>query len=96
MMMMIGIPYEITTYTSDIRGAGTEADVYVVLYGRDACTSQKSICANKNDRKKLFNKGEVAKFVVEVIFPHRSASLHSVSHHLFQRCKNFRHKNKRR
>ena len=62
-----GIPYEITTYTSNIRGAGTEADVYVVLYGRDICTSQKSICPNKNDRKKRFNKGEVAKFVVEVL-----------------------------
>ena len=61
-----GIPYEITTYTSDIRSAGTEADVYVVLYGRDMCTSQKSLCPNKNDRKKRFNKGEVAKFVVEV------------------------------
>jgi len=61
-----GIPYEITTYTSDVRGAGTEADVYVVLYGRDACTSQKSLCPNKSDRKKLFNKGEVGKFVVEV------------------------------
>jgi len=61
-----GIPYEITTYTSNLRGAGTEADVYVVLYGRDMCTSQKSICPNKNDRKKQFNKGEVARFVVEV------------------------------
>ena len=64
--LMLGVPYEVTTYTSDKRGAGTEADVYVVLYGRDTCTSQKSLCSNKNDRKKLFNKGEVAKFVVEV------------------------------
>ena len=67
-MNVTGIPYEITTYTSDVRGAGTEADVYVVLYGRDACTSQKSLCPNKSDRKKLFNKGEVGKFVVEVFF----------------------------
>jgi len=61
-----GIPYEICTYTSDVRRAGTEADVYVVLYGRDACTSQKSLCTNKSERKKHFNRGEVAKFVVEV------------------------------
>jgi len=67
MMDDAGIPYEVTTYTSDIRGAGTEADVYVVLYGQDSCTSQKSLCPNKNDRKKLFSTGEVAKFVVEVI-----------------------------
>jgi len=63
----LGIPYEITTYTSDVRGAGTEADVYVVLYSKDVCTSQKSLCPNKNDRKKRFNRGEVARFVVEVI-----------------------------
>jgi len=62
-----GVPYEITTYTSDIRNAGTEADVYVVLYNRDMCTSQKSLCPNKNDRKKFFNKGEEAKFVIEVM-----------------------------
>jgi len=62
----VGVPYEVTTYTSDIRGAGTEADVYVVLYGRDTCTSQKSLCPNKSDRKKFFNKAEVAKFVLDV------------------------------
>jgi len=64
----VGIPYEITTYTSgDVRGAGTEADVYVVLYSRDTCTSHKSLCPNKADRKKRFSKGEVSKFVVEVV-----------------------------
>ena len=67
MRSAVGIPYEVTTHTSDRRGAGTEADVYVVLYSRDACTSQKSLCPNKSDRKKRFNRGEVARFVVEVI-----------------------------
>ena len=62
----VGVPYEITTYTSDISGAGTSADVYVVLYGRDTCTSQKSLCPNKNDRKKNFDKAKEAKFVIEV------------------------------
>jgi len=62
----IGIPYEITTYTSDVSGAGTSADVYIVLYGRDTCTSKKSLCPNKNDRKKNFDKAKEAKFVIEV------------------------------
>ena len=61
-----GVPYEIVTYTSNVRGAGTEADVYVVLYGRDTCTSKKSLCPNKKDRKKLFEKGQRAQFVIEV------------------------------
>jgi len=61
-----GIPYEITTHTSDISGAGTEADVYVVLYGEDSASSQKSLCTNKNERKQSFKRGAVTKFVVEV------------------------------
>jgi hypothetical protein len=65
-MSFSGVPYEFTTYTSDIRGAGTEADVYVVLYGSDSCTSKKSLCPNKNDRKSRFDKGQAATFVVEV------------------------------
>ena len=62
-----GIPYEITTYTSDKRGAGTDADVYVCLYGRDMCTSLKSICPNKKDQKKLFSRGNVTTLRVKVL-----------------------------
>ena len=40
-----GISYEITTYTSDRSGASTDADVYVVLYGREIASSQKSLAA---------------------------------------------------
>ena len=62
-----GIPYEIVTYTSDSSGAGTEADVYIVLYGENAiCTTKTSLCPNKNDRKKHFKTGAIGKFVVEV------------------------------
>src|SRR6218665_659891 len=62
-----GIPYEITTYTSELSGAGTSADVYIVLYGRNICTAQKSLCINKQDRKKAFEKGKCSKFIIEVI-----------------------------
>ncbi|XP_043570379.1 lipoxygenase homology domain-containing protein 1-like [Chiloscyllium plagiosum] len=61
------VPYEITVYTSDIYGAGTDADVFIVLYGRDgACTHQKSLCLNKRERKMYFERGAVNKFVVEL------------------------------
>lgn len=61
-----GVPYEITTYTSDVSGAGTDSDVFVVLYGRDTCTQQKSLCPNKKERKKCFERNQMDKFVIEV------------------------------
>ncbi|MGH0156164.1 UNVERIFIED_CONTAM: hypothetical protein FKN15_047648 [Acipenser sinensis] len=61
------VPYEITTYTSDIYGAGTDADVFIVLYGRDSvCTQQKSLCVNKRERRMYFERGAADKFIVEL------------------------------
>ncbi len=66
LIFLSGVPYEITTFTTDMSGAGTDADVYVVLYGRDTCTEQKSLCPVKQNRKKLFERGQKDKFVLEV------------------------------
>ncbi|KAL8614278.1 hypothetical protein ACOMHN_007616 [Nucella lapillus] len=60
------IPYEITTFTTDKSGASTDADVYVVLYGKDDGTQQKSLCHNKRERKERFKKGAADKFVIEL------------------------------
>ncbi|XP_067839158.1 lipoxygenase homology domain-containing protein 1-like [Heptranchias perlo] len=61
------VPYEITVYTSDIYGAGTDADVFIVLYGRDGiCTHQKSLCVNKRERRMYFARDAVNKFIVEL------------------------------
>ncbi|XP_041436582.1 lipoxygenase homology domain-containing protein 1 [Xenopus laevis] len=61
------VPYEITVYTSDIFGAGTDADVFVVLYGRDGvCTQQKSLCVNKRERRLYFERKSVDQFIVEL------------------------------
>ena len=68
-LLLPGIPYEITTYTSNISSAGTDADVYVVLYGQDAATSHKSLCPSGKERKKRFGKGQVDRFVIEVRVP---------------------------
>lgn len=61
------VPYEIKTFTSDVFGAGTDADVFIVLYGRDAvCTQQKSLCVNKRERMMYFERGVEDMFIVEV------------------------------
>ncbi|CAN9504554.1 unnamed protein product [Ophioblennius macclurei] len=61
------VPYEIKTFTSDVFGAGTDADVYIVLYGRDAvCTQQKSLCVNKRERRMYFERGAEDMFIVEL------------------------------
>lgn len=61
------VPYEIKIFTSDVFGAGTDADVFIVLYGRDAvCTQQKSLCVNKRERRMYFERGAEDMFIVEV------------------------------
>ncbi|KFQ09587.1 Lipoxygenase homology domain-containing protein 1, partial [Leptosomus discolor] len=61
------VPYEITVYTSDIFGAGTDADVFVVLYGSDGiCTQQKSLCLNKREQRMYFERNSVNQFIVEL------------------------------
>ncbi|XP_059690106.1 lipoxygenase homology domain-containing protein 1 [Gavia stellata] len=61
------VPYEITVYTSDIFGAGTDADVFIVLYGTDGiCTQQKSLCLNKREQRMYFERNSVNQFIVEL------------------------------
>ncbi|KAK7896482.1 hypothetical protein WMY93_021807 [Mugilogobius chulae] len=61
------VPYEIKTFTSDVFGAGTDADVFIVLYGRDAvCTQQKSLCVNKRERLMYFERDAEDMFIVEL------------------------------
>uniref|UniRef100_A0A3Q3H262 Lipoxygenase homology PLAT domains 1a n=1 Tax=Labrus bergylta TaxID=56723 RepID=A0A3Q3H262_9LABR len=61
------VPYEIKIFTSDVFGAGTDADVFIVLYGRDAvCTQQKSLCVNKRERLMYFERGAEDMFIVEL------------------------------
>ncbi|XP_028828916.1 lipoxygenase homology domain-containing protein 1 isoform X1 [Denticeps clupeoides] len=61
------VPYEIKTFTSDIFGAGTDADVFIVLYGQNGvCTSQKSLCVNSRERRMYFKRGGEDMFIVEL------------------------------
>ncbi|MCJ8735061.1 hypothetical protein PDJAM_G00242560 [Pangasius djambal] len=61
------VPYEIKTFTSDIFGAGTDADVFIVLYGENGvCTHQKYLCVNKRERRMYFERGAENMFIVEL------------------------------
>uniref|UniRef100_H2LK33 Lipoxygenase homology PLAT domains 1 n=1 Tax=Oryzias latipes TaxID=8090 RepID=H2LK33_ORYLA len=61
------VPYEIKVFTSDVFAAGTDADVFIVLYGREAvCTQQKSLCVNKRERRMYFERGAEDMFIVEL------------------------------
>lgn len=61
------VPYEIKIYTSDVFGAGTDADVFIVLYGqKGVCTQQKHLCVNNRERRLYFERGAEDVFIVEV------------------------------
>ncbi|XP_023264384.1 lipoxygenase homology domain-containing protein 1 [Seriola lalandi dorsalis] len=61
------VPYEIKIFTSDVFGAGTDADVFIALYGQDAvCTQQKALCVNKRERRMYFERGAEDMFIVEL------------------------------
>uniref|UniRef100_A0A3B4CPZ4 PLAT domain-containing protein n=1 Tax=Pygocentrus nattereri TaxID=42514 RepID=A0A3B4CPZ4_PYGNA len=61
------VPYEIKVFTSDIFAAGTDADVFIVLYGQNGvCTSQKSLCVNKRERRMYFERAAEDMFIVEL------------------------------
>lgn len=70
-VLSIVVPYEIKTFTSDIFGAGTDADVFIVLYGENGiCTHQKYLCVNKRERRMYFERGAEDMFIVEVSTVH--------------------------
>ncbi|RDD42008.1 Lipoxygenase homology domain-containing protein 1 [Trichoplax sp. H2] len=60
------IPYEVTVYTTDKRGASTGANVYVVIYGEENQTEQASLEPDKKRRKQYFKNGAIDKFVLEL------------------------------
>lgn len=61
------VPYEITLYTSDVFAAGTDANIFIVIYGCDAvCTQQKYLCTNKREQKLFFERKSASRFIMEV------------------------------
>ncbi|XP_004855149.1 lipoxygenase homology domain-containing protein 1 isoform X2 [Heterocephalus glaber] len=61
------VPYEITLYTSDVFGAGTDANIFIIIYGCDAvCTREKFLCTNKREQKLFFERKSASRFIVEL------------------------------
>lgn len=64
------VPYEIILYTSDVFAAGTDANIFIVIYGCDAvCTREKFLCTNKREQKLFFERKSASRFIVEVAGP---------------------------
>ena len=55
-----GIPYEVTVWTSDISKAGTDANVFIQMYGTDGKTDEIVL----NNRSDNFERGMKEKFKV--------------------------------
>jgi hypothetical protein len=64
-MFSLDVPYEIKVYTSKKSGAGTDANVFIEIYGLDKSTGQVNLCG-KTDRKGKFQTGSVDTFVLEL------------------------------
>ena len=61
------IAYEFTVFTSDLRSAGTDSDIFVRLYGTDGVRSEQlSLCRDKTERKKRFERAAKDVFVLEM------------------------------
>ena len=60
--MFTEIPYEVTVWTSDVRGAGTDANVFLQMYGENGKTEQ----CNLRNRTDNFEQGQMDKFKVRV------------------------------
>eukprot|EP00794_Sanderia_malayensis_P016965 gene16965-18674_t len=62
------VPYEITVFTGNVFNAGTDANVFVTIYGMSGvCTKQVDLTESKKKmRKECFNKGSVDTFVREL------------------------------
>lgn len=56
----VEIPHEVTVYTGDVRGAGTNANVFLVMYGENGKSDQFDL-RNKSDN---FERAQVDKFKV--------------------------------
>ena len=59
------VPYEIKIVTSKKSGAGTDANVFIEIYGVDKTTGEVMLCS-KTDRKGKFQTGSVDTFVREL------------------------------
>lgn len=65
--MVVDVKYEVTAYTSDVKGAGTDANVFMSLYGERGHTGELALIdTSKHKRKDRFERKSVDVCIVEV------------------------------
>jgi hypothetical protein len=62
----LDVPYEITVYTGDVSGAGTSANIFVVIYGAELNTGECVLAETKKKKKGCFERSSTDQFVKEV------------------------------
>lgn len=60
------VMYEVDVFTSDLAGADTTANPYIVIYGEDMKTEKMELCRNKAERRDKFKRGQVDRFCLEL------------------------------
>ena len=60
------MPYEIIVYTSDVTGAGTSAEVSMVICGVENSTEEFVLADTSKKKKEAFKRGKADMFVREV------------------------------
>lgn len=78
------IPYEVVIHTGDVRGAGTDANVILVLYGEKGKSDEFKL-RNKTDN---FERDKVDKFKVHIL-SHKALCLCGLLDSLFSNNVNY-------
>jgi len=63
MVVYVGIPYEVTVWTGDVGRAGTDANVYLQMYGVNGKTEKQTL----HNRSDNFEKGQKDVFKVRFV-----------------------------
>ena len=58
------VKYKIVVYTGNVSGAGTNANVSIILYGTTGDTGNRPL---KQKGRNLFEKGQVDEFIIECL-----------------------------
>lgn len=61
---LVPVKYEIIVYTGDKFGAGTNANVSIILYGENGDTGKRAL---KQSMRDLFERKQVDKFTIEAV-----------------------------
>lgn len=59
------VPYEVKVYTGDKSGAGTDANVFMILYGTNGDSGERELA--KSDRTNKFERNKCDTFTVKAV-----------------------------